>query len=193
MFHATRTGSTLGNVDNVTLRVSYDHPLPGHTTVVAVSQCGVPPRAFDWGQNKRNLAQVRVHACRRVCVPVCLCACVRIVCVPACVCASLVCECECECVHVCRRVCVPLCMCLRAVCVTAARGRRVVPDDLCVCMCVPVCVPVCVGGGGGGGTQLKAMIEDELVSTKAHPLAATVSDADAHTLAESLMNPAAHD
>ena len=38
MFHGTRTSSNFGLVDTITLRVSYDHPLPGHTTVVAVSQ-----------------------------------------------------------------------------------------------------------------------------------------------------------
>jgi hypothetical protein len=58
VFTGTRTTSTFGFTDNITLRVSYEQPLPGHTTVRAASQCGNPDHKFDWGQNRRNLKQV---------------------------------------------------------------------------------------------------------------------------------------
>jgi hypothetical protein len=58
MFHGDRRTDTFGFIDNITLRVCYDAPTPGKSTVVAVSHCGNPDHAFDYGQNKRNLNQV---------------------------------------------------------------------------------------------------------------------------------------
>lgn len=59
MFYGDRRTDSFGFIDNITLRVSYDHPTAGRSTVVAVSQCSNPGHTFDWGQNKRNLSQVR--------------------------------------------------------------------------------------------------------------------------------------
>ena len=59
MFRGEHRAETFGFIDNITLRVSYDTPTKDNAVVVAVSQCGGTGRSFDWGQNKRNLNQVR--------------------------------------------------------------------------------------------------------------------------------------
>ncbi len=88
---------------------------------------------------------VCVRACMRVCVCVraCACVCVRVcacvrVCVSACV-RACVCVCVCVCVRACMRVCV--CVCVRAcVCVCVCVCAWVRACGVCVCVCVRACV-----------------------------------------------------
>ena len=61
VFRCDRRTNTFGFTDNITLRVTYDAPAKHVATVVAESHCSNPEHSFDWGQNMRNLKQVRAR------------------------------------------------------------------------------------------------------------------------------------